>query len=214
MDDASSPFQDATANNRDATVSGGVSFQNLAGPDGASYPDFNGSTAFATLTDTAAWSATGGKTWFFIVKPDVTTVQYLLNKWAVQYEWAVAINDTNAGDIKLYTSQLNGTNIRTGVTAGSIVSTSIWNVIAVTIDSTPAIGSTITINHNGSWKSVTLGGAAGSYADGTADMLIGARGDFGGHRLDGHAAYAGIFPALSSGTVDGIMTSADAEGWF
>jgi len=87
-------------------------------------------------------------------------------------------------------------------------------VIAVTIDSTPSGSSTITINHNGSWQSITHGGSGGSYSDTTAPVVIGARGDAGIQRFNGHLAYAAIFPLLSSGVVDGIMTAADTEGWF
>lgn len=153
-----SPAEDSTANNRDGTyfsIAGGT----VAGP-GGNYRTF-GTGARVEVADANDWSLTNGKTLFIITRPAAVNVNYqtMHKMQSSNYEYTLQQSNPGIIDFQVYTS--GASLIRRGVTTNNVLATGQWNVQAVTIDSTPSGSSTITINHNGSWKSVTHSGSGG-----------------------------------------------------
>jgi hypothetical protein len=220
MNDAANPILDYSGNNYDGTQTG-LTLQDLAGPDGGSYPDWDGNTTASrrvAVGDQNDFSLTDGKTIFIIARPDtVLTTRNLISKTnsGGRQEWDIRVNDTNNGDVVFQWMTSAGANIRTVRSGGSVVSDSgDWYCIAATVDGTPSTTQTGSIVVNGVTESITYFTGAGTYGGGTASVYVGSRQDSNLQNFDGHLAYACIFPVLTPSEITDLMDAAQAEGWF
>lgn len=207
---------DSSGNGRHGTYSGTYTLAAVAGPDGADYPTFGGGRV--TIADNDVWSlgASSGLTILVMHRPTSITGasrRFLMAKGAAgNYEWELTINEDFGGQLKAWMFSSAGSNRAEGRHNSAGLTAGAWNMfIARYQNNSTSPG--IELYSNSDTNGVTPIAWTGSpYANGTASLLIGHRGDNGASAYSGQLAQVAVFD--ESIDLTDIFLSAQAEGWF
>lgn len=217
LDDTSGAAVDYGTIGNNGTYTNGPVLAGTAGPDGSSYPTFDGTNDHVLVLDADGYSINQsgtGLSWLVIFKvTSVSTQRMVFYKGNTSNpfncEWDLVFNpSTGVLTHETYTNA--GALIRSG---SITVSTGTqWRVVIVT-KSTPAASPTF--YYNGTIPSVTAGGTgSGTYTNNNGSVYWSGP-SFNGAFMAGSVAHATIFPTeLTAPQATSIMTAADAEGWF
>lgn len=204
----------------------GVLLQNIAGPDGLSYPKFTAAQGLSTVTDNNAWSInfTTGFTVFVSFKPGVLTgTQTVICKAGGEIgtaEWTLRLVNINGSGLRIWfhlwyngTSDMNGTREATA----KIMATSSWNSAMVRYPAAAQSTTTACRIYTNSVipSAVTqLPGSAANNINTSSAITVAQRGYGDEDLTDGSIGIIGIFnSALIDLTCETIMQAAITEGW-
>lgn len=214
LDDAASPPQDSSGNNRDASSTTNVTYRAIAAPDGRSYVTFTGNQKIP-VPDNPAWTVTAaGMSFFFAIR--LTT--FALDRCVLckgPGGWEVAIESLAAGEIRATTMQSNGTLIKSETTAPISVLNE-WAVYCVTISGNTNAASLLIYKDNNVALPTTPLVGAGTIVTNTASVMqLTARSDTSVNGIIGSAAHIAFFDGVLNPTqIQSLMDAAAADGWI
>lgn len=207
---------DSSGNGRNGTYNGLITKSNVLGPDGTSYPTFNGGRV--TIPDADVWSlgASSGLTFFALIKPFSVSSgrSFIVSKGAASnYEWEFSVNDGAGGRLTALSYSFGGSNRSEAYYHQSISGiTTDWNAVAARIpDNT--VNSDIELYSNSTTDGATHVTRSGTpYANGSAAVNIANRADSpSGQFFRGELAHVAIFD--ESVDLAPIIAAAIAGGW-
>lgn len=218
---------DSSGNGRNGTYTGsGYTLQGAAGGDGVNYVDLgNGASSHINIADNDVWSinnGTAGLSAFALLKPDDvsgTTPKFWLSKYAggSQGEWGYDINRSVGGRfiMTLHTAA-GGVIVQSGTTGSGGTATTSWQAVVVTVSGVAFSDVFLLYRNNNTNLATVITSASGTYANGTAPLRIGWRGDDPANNYwQGGIAHVALYDGVLTTTqVQTLMDAADNAGWF
>jgi hypothetical protein len=211
---------DLSGNGYDGTYTGTYTLADVAGPAGGSFVTLGGGRI--VVSDQAAFSldTASGMTVFAIVRPTTfqTNRSILVSKGAAAaYEWQFTMGlatSSNPQKISATVFTPPGDQLSTGSGSVDVFSLNTWTVAAARVGGVARNQDwDIYVNDSTELSTSIFSTTSTAYANGTASLVIGHRGDTpASQNVLGAMAHVAVF----AGEIDvsSLFTAAAAEGWY